>query len=149
MSTESVMLPNHFILCCPLLLSPSVFSSLRIFSNESALCIRFCQLYINKARRKNNKVKISMCVLITQSCPNLCDPMDCNPPGSSVYEILQARVLEWVAISFSRGSSRPRDQTWVSCIAGRWFDIWATREAHKKYPGLNLSLNGSHKTLSH
>ena len=64
-----------------------------------------------------------MCVLITQSCPNLCDPMDCNPPGSSVYEILQARVLEWVAISFSRGSSRPRDQTWVSCIAGRWFDI--------------------------
>ena len=47
----------------------------------------------------------------------LCDPMDCSPPGSSVHGILQARILEWVAISFSRGSSRPRDQTQVSHIA--------------------------------
>ena len=46
---------------------------------------------------------------VTQSCPTLCDPMNCNPPGSSVHGILQARVLEWVAISFSRGSSQPRD----------------------------------------
>ena len=52
-------------------------------------------------------------------CPTLCDPMDCSPPGSSVHGILQARILEWVAISFSRGSSQPRDRTWVSCIAGR------------------------------
>ena len=59
------------------------------------------------------------CKWITQSCPTLCDPMDCSPPGSSVYGILQARVLEWVAISFSRGSSRPRDQT-----AGRLFTDW-------------------------
>ena len=54
-----------------------------------------------------------------QSCPTLCDPMDCSIPGSSVHGIFQARVLEWVAISFSRGSSRPRDRTRVSCIAGR------------------------------
>ena len=47
--------------------------------------------------------------------------MQCGPPGSSVRRTLQARILEWVAISFSRGSSRPRDQTWVSCIAGRFF----------------------------
>ena len=47
------------------------------------------------------------------------DPMDCSPPGSSVHGIFQARILEWVAISFSRGSSRPRDQTWVSCIGGQ------------------------------
>ena len=52
--------------------------------------------------------------------------MDCNPPGSFVYGILQARLLEWVAIPFSKGSSWPRDRTWVSCIAGRFFTIWAS-----------------------
>ena len=62
-----------------------------------------------------------MCVLAAQLCPTLCDPMDCSPPGSSVHEIFQARILEWVAISFSRGSSQPRDQTRVSCTASRFF----------------------------
>ena len=70
-------------------------------------------------------------VLVTQSCPTLCKPMDCTPPGSTVHAISQARILEWVAISFSRGSSQPRDWTQVSCIAGRFFTVWATREAHK------------------
>ena len=56
-----------------------------------------------------------------QSCPTLCDPMDCSPPGSTVHGIFQARVLESVAVSFSRGSSRPRAQTQVLCIAGRCF----------------------------
>ena len=65
---------------------------------------------------------------VTQSCPILCDPMDCNLPGSSVHGIFQARALEWVAISFSRGSSQPRAQTQVSCIAGRHFTVWVTRE---------------------
>ena len=60
---------------------------------------------------------------------NSCDPMDYSLPGFSVHRILQARILEWVAISFSRGSSQPRNQTWVSCIAGRFFTDWATREA--------------------
>ena len=60
---------------------------------------------------------------VAQSCPTLCDPMDCSPPGSSVHGILQTRTLEWVAISFSRGSSRPRDQTDVSRIAGRHFNL--------------------------
>ena len=69
---------------------------------------------------------------ITQSCLTLCDPMDCSPPGSSVHGILQARILKWVAISFSRGSSRPRDRTWVSCIAGWYFTIWATREVQEE-----------------
>ena len=55
-------------------------------------------------------------------------PVDCCPPGSSVYGILQARILEWIAISFSRGSFRPRDRTQVSSIAGRHFNLWATRE---------------------
>ena len=66
---------------------------------------------------------------VTQSCPTLCNPMDCSLQGSSVHEIFQARLLEGVAIPFSRGSSWPRDQTWVSCTAGRLFTIWATREA--------------------
>ena len=66
---------------------------------------------------------------VAQSCLTLCDPMDCSPPGSSVHGILQARVPEWVAISFSRGSSQPRDWTQVSCTAGRRFTVWATREA--------------------
>ena len=62
-----------------------------------------------------------------QSCPTLCDPVDCSPPGSSVHGILQAGILEWVAISFSRGSSWPKDRTQVSRIAGRLFNFWATR----------------------
>ena len=56
---------------------------------------------------------------VAQTCLTLCDPVDCRPPGSPVHGISQARILEWVAISFSRGSSRPRDQTRVSLIAGR------------------------------
>ena len=58
---------------------------------------------------------------VAQSCLTLCNPMDCSLPGFSVHGIFQARVPEWVAISFSRGSSRPRDKTQVSLIAGRHF----------------------------
>ena len=68
-------------------------------------------------------------VLAAQLCPTLCDPLDCSLPGSSVHGILQARILEGVTISFSRGSSRPGNQTWVSCTVGRFFTNWATREA--------------------
>ena len=65
---------------------------------------------------------------VAQSCPILCDPIDCSLPGSSVHGIFQAIVLEWVAISFSRGSSQPRARTRVSHIVDRRFTIWATRE---------------------
>ena len=65
---------------------------------------------------------------VTQLNPTLFDPVDCSPPSSSVRGILQARVLEWVAISFSSGSSRPRDRTQVSRIVGGRFNLWATRE---------------------
>ena len=61
---------------------------------------------------------------LLQSCLTLCKPMDCSPPGSSVHGILQARILEWVAMSFSRGSSQPRNQNFFSCIyytTGRFF----------------------------
>ena len=94
-------------------------------------------------------ISICCCCLITKSF-QLCDPMDCSPPGSSVPGISQARILEWIAISFFRESSWPRDQTQVSCILGRLFTIWATRKVwlpnlhlqHKpdsQFPGLELS----------
>ena len=71
----------------------------------------------------------TLCAQSLQSVPTLCDPMDYSPPVSSIHGILQARILEWVAISFSKGSSRPRDRIWVSCI-GRWILYhWATRKA--------------------
>ena len=63
-----------------------------------------------------------------QSCPTLCHPMDCSLPGSSVHGILQARILEWGAISSSREPSQPRDQTWVSLAAVTLFAVWATRK---------------------
>ena len=80
----------------------------------------------------NDILSLSCAVLclVTQSCLTLCDPMDCSPPGSSIYEIFQATILEWVPMSFSRGFSQPRDRIWVSCIAGRLFTVWATKEAH-------------------
>ena len=74
-----------------------------------------------------------MKVLVAQSCPTFCNPMDGGLTGSSVHGILQARILEWVSISFSRGSSRPRDQTQVSWIAGGIFIIWATRDTQTKH----------------
>ena len=60
---------------------------------------------------------------VAQSCPTLCDPMDCSPPGSSVHGIPQARIPEWGAIPFSRGSSQPKDRTHVSGIAGEFFTV--------------------------
>ena len=76
--------------------------------------------------------------LVAQLCPTLCDPMDCSPTGSSVHGILQARILGWVAMPFSRGSSQPRDRTQVSHTTGRFFTIWATREA-RQHLGLGNS----------
>ena len=67
---------------------------------------------------------LSHSVLLT-----LCDPMEYSPPGSSVHEILQTRILEWVGLSFSRGSSQPSNWTQVSLTSGRFFTIWATGEA--------------------
>ena len=71
-------------------------------------------------------VHVKVKVLVAQSCLTFCDSMDCSPPGSFVHGILQARILEWVAMSFSRGSSQPRDWTQVSQTAGRFFTVWAT-----------------------
>ena len=82
------------------------------------LLSRFVVAYLPRSKLKE-KVK----VLATQLCLTLCDSMDCNLPGSSVSGILQARIQKRVAIPFSRGSFQPRGQTWVSCIAGRFFTL--------------------------
>ena len=107
-------------------------------------------LEINNRKIKNiNTVKVSG----AQSCLTLCDPMNCSPPGSSVQRISQARILEWVAISFSRGSSWTRDQTQVSFMAGWFFTVWATilfilrlertPETHSLYMFLPILTGGS------
>ena len=70
---------------------------------------------------------VCVCVFVTQSCPILCDPIDCSPPGSSVHGILQARTVEWAVFSYSRGSFQTRAWTQVSCTESRLFTIWATR----------------------
>ena len=72
-------------------------------------------------------------MLVTQLCPTVCDPMKYSLPCSSIHGIFQARVQEWVAISFSRGFSRPRDRTQVSLIVGRRFTNWAIREVWKVF----------------
>ena len=130
MSIESVMLSNHFILCHPLLLLPSIFPSIRVFSNESPLCIRrpkYCYATslqscptLQPHRRQPTRLPcpwdspgkntgvgchfLLQCMKVksevAQSCPTLSDPMDCSLTGSSAHGIFQARVLEWGAIAF-------------------------------------------------
>ena len=77
--------------------------------------------FLGKIKLTRSKTSLEVESEVAQSCPTLCNPMDCSLPGSSIHGILQARVLDWVAISFSRGSSQPRDRTWVSRIVGRCF----------------------------
>ena len=82
----------------------------------------------------------SVCLLVTQLCLTLCHPTDCSPPGFSVHGILQARLLEWIAIPFFRGSFWPRDQILVSCIAGRFFTIWAIGKSQLVYQSFSRCL---------
>ena len=158
---------SHFILCCPLLILPPIPPSIRVFSSESTLRMRwpkywsfsfsiipskeipglmsfrmdwldllavqgtlksFLQHHSSKAsvlRRSFSSVQVyhvhMHACLVAPSSLTLWDLMDCSLTGSSVHGILQAGILEWVAIPFSRGSSPPRDGTWVSCTADRLF----------------------------
>ena len=80
-------------------------------------------------------------LLVTESCPTLCDPMDCSLPDSSAHRTLEAKILEQAAFPFSKGSCQPRDQSQVSCIAGRLFTSGATRK-----PTPNTG-DGSHSFL--
>ena len=86
---------------------------------------KFNPAYILNYLASRNTIHHILCMLVIQSCPTLCDPTDCSPPVSSVPGIFQARMVEWLGISFSRGSSWPRNQTQVSCPAGIFFTDWA------------------------
>ena len=108
-------------------------------SSFGSLCF-ICTMIDDGGERERERERECVCSQATRSSmENQCSYSvvsdsatpwtDCSLPGSCVHGILQARILEWVAIPFSRGSSWPRDQTWVSSIAGRFFTIWATREA--------------------
>ena len=96
---------------------------------------------------------------VAQSCPPLCDPLDCSPPGSSIHGTLQARILEWLAISSSRGSSRHRDRTHISCVSciGRLILYhWTTKEVQAMAnwtrtaprPGMASLQDGEHTELA-
>ena len=88
-----------------------------------------------------------VCVCVcAQSCLTLCDPKDCRWPDSSVRGIFQARILEWVAISYSRGSSQPRDRTHISCVSctGRWvLQDWTTWDTHSQAQACNHIIHAS------
>ena len=101
-----------------------------VFSNIIKCCKNIINLNNDDGFFHNWKVKL----LVTQSFWTLRDPMECSPPGSSVYGSFQARILVWFAIPFSRRSSHPRDRTCVSCIGKQILYCWATREAMFVYP---------------
>ena len=174
MSIKSVMPSNHLILCRPLLLPPSTFPSIGVFSNESFLRIRWAKYWsfgFNiSASNEYSVIQIHLCICVYvdtymcihthiytcmyiyilfrffsivdyykilntvpcacmhaqsfQSCPTLCNPMSRSLPGSFVHGVFLARILEWVALPSSRGSSQPRDRTCISCVcctADRFF----------------------------
>ena len=108
--------------------SSSEVDAHRVSYTEWSKSEREKQISYTNAYRYNLKKWWKVKVLVIQLCPTLCGLMGYSLPGCSVHGILQARILEWAAIPFSRGSSQPRDGIWVSCMAGRFFTIWVSRE---------------------
>ena len=166
------MPPNRLILCHPLLFLPSIFPSIRVFSSESALCIRwpkFWSFHFNISPSNeysglhwwfstwgsaqqwkmfsipgSSTLSASICMF---SHVWLCKPMDCSPPVSSVHRILQARILEWVAMLSSRGSSQPRDQTHLLCLlalASRFFTTEPPGKPLSVWPQQSVGINHKH-----
>ena len=106
----------------------TVFPALVSFSvkwEELALCVAVGRFSGRPHTNSVPTLRRTVLRLVGQLCPTPCDPMDCSPPGYSVHGILQARILEWVAMPSSRGSSQPRAWTQVSRIASGFFTIWA------------------------
>ena len=152
------MLSNHLTLCHPLFLLASIFPSTSVFSKESALhwyihSIRHA-LFCNSGWKIISKVEIPLefrrffhkmvllfiyVCMCTQSCPTLFDTLDYSPPGSSVHGTSQARILEQIAISYSRGSSQSRDRTCISCF-GRQI---LYQLSHQGSPGIYLQVHKS------
>ena len=112
----------RYIFCKYLLLLYGLF----FYFINHAFFLYQTQLYtsVTVSAVQQSKSAIHIRALVAQLCPTLCDPMDCNTPYSSVHVILQAKLLEWVSMPFSRGLSQPRDRTQVSCTASGFFTIW-------------------------
>ena len=115
------------------LFSSSLLSAIRVVSCAYQRLLIFLLAVLIPVSDSSNPAFLMMYsayklskVLVAQWCPTFCELMDCSPPGSFLRETLQARILEWVTIPFSRGSFWPKDWTRVSCITGRFFTIWAT-----------------------
>ena len=116
------------------------FNEFKVLYNNLALITwRFFKntgVWASSQKFQFNCFRMKVKVLAAQSCPTLYNTMDCSPPGSSVCGIFQARILEWITISFSRGSSWPRDWSWVSCVSCivRWILYnCATSETHYEH----------------
>jgi len=136
--------------CQGYILSPCLFNFYAEYIMRNP-ALEEAQAEIRIARRNTNNLRYAddttlmaesewVCE-VAQSYPTLCSPIDCSLPGFSIHGIFQARVLEWGAISFSRGSSQPRDRTQVSHIVGRRFTVWATREVFPSHVTTNSILS--------
>ena len=129
-STSLFLLPNNVLWCRYAIFCLSFHHSIDIL----VICNNVA---INISHRVFQGLMLSClllvhcccCCLVAKSCPMLYDPMDCSLPSSSVHGILQARILEWVAIPSSRGYSQPRNWTCLSCITGGFLTVWTTMEA--------------------
>ena len=108
-----------------------LFLHLRIFKNYNKV--------FKSIRAAMTKILFYICIKVAQWCLTLCDAMDCSPPGSSFHGILQARIVEWITMLSSKGSSWPREWTQVSCIWGRFFTVWATRKVKILLPRCFIS----------
>ena len=119
--------PQTSILWMEMFLNPSVpirkYLSIDIGLWGKRDCV--CPPGLEAQEAKMAKFHLVLCLVI-QSCPTLCKPMDCSPPGSSVHRILPARILEWVAIPFLQGIFPTEGLNWVSCIASRFFAVQAS-----------------------
>ena len=114
-------LPSPFIKYCNMPLPPYCLTLLCFFPQSHLIIL--LDLLAYGFSSLSASLRVCVCVKSLQSCPTRCNPMDCSLLGSSVCGILQSRILEWVAMLFSWGSSRPRGPTWVFCTAGRLFTL--------------------------
>ena len=134
-SIESVMPSNHLTLCRPLFLPPSILPSIGVFSNESALSIRWSKYWSSSF---SIILPMNVRAKSLQSCPTLCESLDCSLPGSSIHGTLQPGALEWVVTPSSRGSSRPRARirsSCTSCAAGGFLTAEPSGGPSNEYSG--------------
>ena len=130
--SQGILKPLHWALGDP----PASLIPLFLSASHNTWLTGYSQqITVNRKQSNQQKYRVTvgyavLCCLIAKSCLTDCEPVDCRPPGSSVHETPQARILEWVAISSSRASSWPRDRTHISCIGRQILYHWGTREAH-------------------